>query len=168
MADRVVRIWALMAALVLCSTELSVAAERSGSVIAVFDGDTVEVLHEKKAIRIRLHGIDCPEKDQSSGKQATQATSALIFGKQVTLHTYGKGKYGRTLADVLLPDGSNVNQQLVRDGCCWWYDKYAPDDSALKRAQEEAKGAKRGLWAEANPVPPWLYRGKPEPISNGR
>jgi len=65
-------------------------------------------------------------KGQAFGQRAKQATSALIYGKEVTLQTHGKDKYGRTVADVLLPDGGNVNQQLVREGWCWWYQKQHP------------------------------------------
>ena len=62
---------------------------------------------------------DCPEKGQAYGKRAKQATSALAFGKEVTLQTYGKDKYTRTLADVFLSDGTHVDHALVKDGCCW-------------------------------------------------
>ena len=68
------------------------------------------------AARIRLNGIDCPEKGQAFGKKAKQVASDLVFGKQVTLQTHGKDKYGRTLADVLLPDGTIVNHMLVKNG----------------------------------------------------
>ena len=71
----------------------------------VLDGDTIEVLHNNRADRIRLSDIDCPEKDQAYGTRAKQAASALAFGKQVTLHTHGYDKYKRTLGDVILPDG---------------------------------------------------------------
>jgi len=97
-------------------------------------------------------------KGQAFGQRAKQATSALIYGKEVTLQTHGKDKYGRTVADVLLPDGGNVNQQLVREGWCWWYQKHAPKDLALEQSEQEAKEAKRGLWSDPDPIPPWLYR----------
>jgi len=88
-------------------------ADFSGPVISVLDGDTIEVLHNHRAERIRLSGIDCPEKGQAYGNNAKYAASALVFGKEVTLQTYGKDKYGRILAVVLLPDGTNVNHTLV-------------------------------------------------------
>ena len=94
------------------------AAAFSGSVVSVLDGDTIEVLHKHKAERIRLNGIDCPEKGQAYGKKAKQAASTLAFGKEVTLQTHGKDKYKRILGDVLLPDGTNVNQELVKQGFC--------------------------------------------------
>ena len=65
-----------------------------------------------------------PEKGQAFGKKAKQAASKLVFGKEVTLQTHGLDKYGRTLADVFLRDGTHVNHELVKDGWCWWYRKY--------------------------------------------
>jgi len=130
----------------------------SGPVIAVLDGDTIEVLHNSRAERIRLHGIDCPEKGQAYGQRAKQAASALVFGQQITLQTYGLDKYGRTIADVLLPDGTTVNHELVKDGWCWWYRKYAPQDAALEKLEKEAREAKKGLWVDPAPIPPWVYR----------
>jgi micrococcal nuclease len=130
----------------------------SGQVVAVLDGDMIEVLHENRRQRIRLNGIDCPEMGQAYATNAKQATSELVFGKEVTVHTHGMDKHGRTIADVLLPDGSNVNQRLVREGWCWWYQKHAPKDHALKQSEEEARAAKRGLWNDPDPLPPWVYR----------
>ncbi len=76
----------------------------------------------------------------------------LIFGKEVTLQTYGKDKYGRTIADVLLPDGTNVNYMLVKDGWCWWYRKYAPGSTLLGYLEAAAREAGKGLWADLWPV----------------
>ena len=111
----------------------------SGHVLAVLDGDTIEVLHNTHAERIRLNGIDCPEKGQAYGKRAKQAASELVFGKQVTLQTHGLDKYGRTIADVLLPDGTNVNHELVKQGWCWWYRKYAPGNVILEELERRAQ-----------------------------
>ena len=99
----------------------------TGRVVGVIDGDTIDVLNGHHAERIRLSGIDCPEKGQAFGTRAKQAASELVYGKEVTLQTHSHDKYKRTLADVLLPDGTNINQQLVKDGWCWWYRKYAPN-----------------------------------------
>ena len=134
------------------------AATFHGEVISVLDGDTIEVLHNNRAERIRLNGIDCPEKGQAFSKRAKQAASDLTFRKDVTLLTHGLDKYGRTLADVLLLDGTNVNHELVKDGWCWWYRKYAPGDTVLEGLERDAREAKKGLWADPQPVPPWVYR----------
>jgi endonuclease YncB( thermonuclease family) len=130
----------------------------TGEVVRVMDGDTIEVLHHNKAERIRLHGIDCPEKGQAYGTRAKQATSSLVFGKDVAVRVHGKDKYGRTIAAIILPDGTNVNKVLVRNGWCWWYRKYAAGDIDLARAESEARKGKRGLWQDASPVPPWEFR----------
>jgi endonuclease YncB( thermonuclease family) len=102
------------------------AADFTGRVVGIIDGDTLEVLHNQDPERIRLSGIDCPEKGQAYGKRAKQAASELVLGGEVILQTYGKDKYGRTIADVLLLDGTNVNHTLIEDDWCWWYRKYAP------------------------------------------
>ena len=99
----------------LCSTVLvswvvaALAVAFTRKVVSVLDGDTIEVLRNNHAERVRLNGIDRPEKDQAYGTRAKQAASALVFGKEVTLLTYGYDKYKRTIADVLLPDGTDVN-----------------------------------------------------------
>ena len=128
----------------------------TGPVISILDGDTIEVLHGQRPDRIRLSGIDCPEKGQPYGKRAKQAASELVYKKEVMLQTYGLDKYGRTIADVFLPDGTNVNHTLVKAGWCWWYRKYAPLDTELERLEKEAREGRKGLWADLQPVPPSL------------
>ena len=134
------------------------AADLIGPVVSILDGDTLEVLHHQHPERIRLSGIDCPEKGQAYGQKAKQAASALVFGKDVTIQTHGKDKYKRTIADVLLPDGMSLNQELVKQGWCWWYRKYAPGDTVLEELEKSAREAKKGLWADSQPVPPWEWR----------
>jgi micrococcal nuclease len=90
--------------------------------------------------------------------RAKQATSTLVFGKAATLQTHSLDKYGRTLADILLPDGTNVNHTLVKDGWCWWYRKYAPRDTVLEGLEKDAREAKKGLWVAPVQVPPWEWR----------
>jgi endonuclease YncB( thermonuclease family) len=81
-----------------------------------------------------------------------------VFGKEVTLQTFGKDKYGRTIADVLLPDGMDVNHTLVKEGWCWWYRKYAPENVILAELQRRARRSGLGLWADPAPIPPWEWR----------
>jgi micrococcal nuclease len=100
---------------ILFTISTALAAGFSGPVVSVLDGDTIEVLHNQHPERIRLSGIDCPEKGQAFGKRAKQAASKLVFDKEVTLQIHGHDKYGRTIADVLLPDGTNVNHTLVKN-----------------------------------------------------
>jgi len=72
--------------------------------------------------------------------------------------THGLDKYGRTLADVRLLDGTNVNHTLVKEGWCWWYRKYAPKDTLLEGLEKEARETGKGLWTDPQPVPPWEWR----------
>jgi len=130
----------------------------TGKVVGVSDGDTISALHNGRAEKVRLHGIDCPEKGQGFGTVAKQTASDLAFDKEVTVQTHGLDKYKRTLGDVILPDGRNLNQELVREGMCWWYRKYAPADVTLERLEAEARNVKRGLWVDPHPVPPWEWR----------
>src|SRR5205809_3843723 len=81
----------------------------TGKVVGVSDGDTISVMHNGKAERIRLSGIDCPEKGQAFGQRAKQFTSALVFGKEVTVAVQDSDKYGRTIGEVKLLDGRVLN-----------------------------------------------------------
>ena len=136
----------------------ALAAEFTGQVVGVSDGDTITVLHNGVAERIRLNGIDCPERRQAFGRRAKQLTSILAFGETVTVKDYGKGRYGRTIGDVLLSDGRILNEELVRAGLAWWYRKYAPNNERLKELEQEARETKRGLWADPHAVAPWEWR----------
>ena len=106
-------IWTVLLSLLL-STSVS-AEDFTGQVVTVLDGDTIEVLHNQHPDRIRLSGIDCPEKKQAFGQQAKHAASVLAFGKDVTIQTHGHDKYQRTIGDVILPDGTNINHTLAKE-----------------------------------------------------
>jgi endonuclease YncB( thermonuclease family) len=129
----------------------------AGKIVAVKDGDTIEVMHEGKAERIRLEGIDCPEHGQPFGTKAETFTSQLAFGKEVTVKTAGKDRYGRTLGEVILPDGKSLNKELVANGLAWWYKAYSSNQE-LMRLESEARSARRGLWMDYSPTPPWEWR----------
>jgi endonuclease YncB( thermonuclease family) len=148
----------LLTCFVLLLFPYSSLAEFTGPVVSVLDGDTIEVLHNQRHERIRFSGIDCPEKGQAYGKRAKQAASELVYGTEVTLQSYGRDKYGRTIADVILPDGMNLNQELLKQGWCWWYRKYAPGDTVLEELERDARVGQKGLWADPQPVPPWVWR----------
>ena len=130
----------------------------TSTVLSVSDGDTLTVLVNNKPERVRLISIDCPEGDQPFGSQATQLTTQLALEKAVTVTDMGRDKYHRLLGDVVLPDGRLLNRELVREGFCWWYRKYAPGDTVLEGLEQEARAAKKGLWADPQPVPPWEWR----------
>ena len=141
----------------LFAFQIASAASFSGQVVGVSDGDTISVMHDGKAEKIRLNGIDCPESHQDFGQRAKQFTSDHVFNKTVTVEVSDYDKYGRTVGDVILPDGRNLNKELVSAGFAWWYKQYSHDQS-LGELEAAARGAKRGLWADPAPVAPWDFR----------
>jgi micrococcal nuclease len=108
--------------------------------------------------RIRLWGIDCPEAKQAFGTRAKQFTGDLAFGKMVTVQVRDVDRYKRTVAEIMLPDGRNLNRELVRVGLAWWYQRYARHEAVLADLEAEARAAHRGLWADKDPIPPWEFR----------
>ncbi|HDL6704103.1 TPA: thermonuclease family protein [Yersinia enterocolitica] len=133
------------------------AAEIQGKVIRVLDGDTIEVLQEKKPIRIRLLNIDAPEKKQSFGAWSTNQLKNLIAGQTVTVTYTQNDRYGRVLGRVVTMNGTEANRYMVQSGAAWVYERYNTDNS-LPDLQRVAQEQKRGLWADSNPVPPWEWR----------
>lgn len=130
-----------------------------GKVISVIDGDTIEVLKDGSAVRIRLNGIDCPEKTQAFGSRAKQFTSGMIYGQLVTVKEKELDRYGRTIADVYLQDGTWLNKALIDSGYAWHYKAYSKDQ-VLSNAEIQAKKSKIGLWIDPAPVAPWEFRKK--------
>lgn len=134
-------------------------SKRTNGIIRVIDGDTIELFlfNSLNTIKIRLNGIDCPEKGQLFYEEAANYTSDLCLYKQVGVIKYDKDKYDRLIADIILPDGRNLSEEIVRAGFAWWYHLYS-DDLILKQLENEARIARRGLWSQSNPIPPWEFR----------
>jgi endonuclease YncB( thermonuclease family) len=143
-----------------------------GTVVGVQDGDTIEVLDSSKhPHRIRLAGIDAPEKAQPFGQRSKQNLSGLVFGKRVEVDGEKTDKYGRTVGKVLM-NGIDANLAQVGGGFAWHYTQYASEqtasDHALYAAAEDvARGAHLGLWRDPKPMAPWDWRhgGKDEPTA---
>jgi len=96
------------------------ATDFHAKVIHISDGDTITVLNDaNEKIKIRLNGIDCPEKAQAYGNKAKQFTKDLVHGERVTINAYETDRYGRTIGDVILEDGRTLNQELVKAGLAW-------------------------------------------------
>jgi micrococcal nuclease len=135
------------------------ANEWSARVVGISDGDTITVLKgPRQQVKLRLFGIDCPESAQAFGSRAKQLTSELAAGKIVKVIVKDRDRYGRTVAEVMLPDGRSLNRELVRAGLAWHYVEFARHDKELAELEREARLAKRGLWSERHPIPPWDYR----------
>jgi endonuclease YncB( thermonuclease family) len=154
--------WVLAGALALAITAAQ-AEQVQGRVVGVADGDTVTVLDDRKVQhKVRLAGIDAPEKGMPYGQRSKQYLSDLVFGKNVTLEGDKVDRYGRTVAKVLL-NGRDVNLAQIAAGMAWHYKKYdreqSSNDRMLYGAEElNARAARRGLWGDAQPVAPWDWR----------
>lgn len=130
-----------------------------GKVIRVLDGDTIEVLQDKKPVRIRLANIDAPEKKQAFGRWSANQLKALLAAQPVTVTYTQTDRYGRIIGHVFTTNGTDASRFMVQSGAAWVYERYNVDES-LPALQREAQEQKRGLWVDANPVPPWEWRYK--------
>jgi endonuclease YncB( thermonuclease family) len=135
----------------------------SGRVVRIADGDTITVLDATNTQhRIRLQGIDAPEAKQDFGTQSKKKLSGLVFGKNVEVVYEKTDQYGRLVGKVLL-DGRDINLEQVRSGMAWHYKDYEREQSTEDRelyahGEDEARSARRGLWAVTNPVEPSEFR----------
>ncbi len=131
----------------------------TGKVVGVSDGDTINVLQDRTQYKIRLYGIDTPERGQDFGNRAKQFTSNMVFGKQVRVVQKDKDKYGRVVGMVFV-GGTCVNQEIVKAGMAWVYDYYCKDSVCpdWKLFEKQAQEARIGLWSHPDPIPPWDYR----------
>lgn len=125
-------------------------------VIGIADGDTLTLLVDRNPLKIRLADIDAPEKKQAFGTRSKQSLSDLCWRKDATYQTRTIDKYGRTVARVHCA-GVDVNRAQIERGYAWVYNQYNTDRS-LPAVQASAKFGRRGLWVDADPVPPWQYR----------
>lgn len=146
-------LWLLAAASVNCAGDDRFQAK----VVRVADGDTITVLRGREPIKIRLHGIDAPENGQPFGNRAKQFVVDLAVGKVVTVRPRDIDRYGRMVADVILPDGQSLGHDIVGAGFAWGF-RYAANDNPLAAIERDARLARRGLWADAKPTPPWEWR----------
>lgn len=147
---------ALVLALTIPAFAWAQTATWTGKVVGVADGDTITVLHDGKGERIRLYGIDCPEKRQAFGKRAKQFTSKMVYGKNVEVRPVTTDRYGRTIAWVYV-DGTCLNEELLRAGLAWHYKRYS-SERHLAALESEAKLRRAGLWSDPYAIPPWDFR----------
>ncbi|MDG4550761.1 MAG: thermonuclease family protein [Candidatus Contendobacter sp.] len=144
--------------LALTVVEISVSAETlMGRVVGVADGDTLTVLVEgNRPIRVRLAGIDAPEHDQPFGQRSRRSLAELTLDRPATVTVWKIDDYGRIVGMVIV-GAIDVEAEQVWRGLAWVYRHYS-DDARLLALEAEAKAARRGLWADANPIPPWDWR----------
>ena len=134
-----------------------------GRVVGVADGDTITVLDASDTQhKIRLAGIDAPEKHQPFGQRSKESLSDLVFGRAVMVETDKRDKYGRNVGKVLV-DGNDANLEKVKRGLACHYKQYEKEQPANDRveyavAEGAARASRLGLWADAEPVAPWEFR----------
>ena len=139
------------------------ASTLQGKVVHIADGDTITVLDANNTQhKIRLQGIDAPEKAQPFGQKSKQSLSQMVYNKQVTVEYQKKDKYGRTLGKVL-HNGTDVCLEQIKLGMAWHYKQYKSDQPKEDRetyaqAELEARTKNVGIWKDKNPTPPWEFR----------
>ncbi len=127
------------------------------------DGDSITVLDSTNTQhRIRLQGIDAPERKQAFGDASRKHLASLVAGKEVTVKWAKRDRYRRIVGFVIV-DGQDVNLAQVKAGMAWFYQYYQKELSAENRklyaqAEDQARSNKMGLWRDKHPMPPWKWR----------
>ena len=135
----------------------------SGKVVGVADGDTITVLDSTNTQhKIRLGGIDAPEKKQAFGNVSKKSLSDMVFNQQVEVDWHKEDRYGRKVGKVLV-NNEDINLEQIKRGLAWYYKKYKgelvqEDRIAYLQAQQEAEANQLGLWIDQHPIPPWDFR----------
>ncbi|EOK9089601.1 thermonuclease family protein [Escherichia coli] len=141
--------------------------ELIGKVVRVLDGDTFELLVDQRPVRIRVTGIDAPEKDQPFGQRSRQSLAGMVDGNPVAVLVKGKDRYDRTLgtvyAKICAPSGPchtvHVNAEQVKAGMAWAYRFHGQAvDPAMLKLETQARSERVGLWSAPNVVEPWKWR----------
>lgn len=141
--------------------------ELIGKVVRVLDGDTFELLVDQQPVRIRVTGIDAPEKDQPFGQRSRQSLAGMVDGNPVAVRVKGKDRYGRTLgavyAKICAPSAPclavYVNAEQVKTGMAWAYRFHGQAvDPAMLELEKQARSERVGLWSAPNAVEPWKWR----------
>ena len=155
----------IVAALLLMGAACGLAEELAGRIVRVSDGDTVTVLDAGKTQhKIRLLDIDAPESSQAYGQKSKDLLASLIAGKDVRVVYSEKDQYGRVLGTIFLGD-ENVNLKMVEAGMAWRY--HYSKNPRYGAAEQAARAARKGLWADRDPIDPWAFR-KQKKAASGR
>lgn len=138
------------------------AATLEGKVVGISDGDTITVLVDRGEVKVRVAGIDAPEKKQPFGQRSKQHLSDCAFGKSVAVEWSKTDRYGRTVGKITA-FGVDCGLRQIQDGLAWHYKAYAKEQSATDRAvyaeaESQSMARKTGLWSEPHPTPPWEFR----------
>lgn len=153
---------AVVASVALMLSASALAETLQGRVVGVSDGDTLTLLvggHQQ--VKVRLAGVDAPEKKQDFGQASKKSLSDQVFNQVVTVEVQDTDRYGRTVGWVSV-EGGDVNAAQVQRGMAWVYRQYVDTTSrygkALLDLEANAQARRAGLWAGHNPTPPWDFR----------
>lgn len=130
--------------------------ELHGHVLSVHDGDTFWAYCDCHRVKIRLAAVDAPELRQRFGFESRDHLAAMILGRTVVVRVVGRDRNGRPVGFVEV-DGLDVNEAMLADGYGWQDRRYSKS-KRLSRLQVEARGQRRGLWVDPEPVEPWVWR----------
>ncbi len=132
------------------------AEELKGKVVAVLDGNTIEILaDDNDTYKIMLYGIDCPELEQSFGEAAREKAEKIFMNKEVSVTLMGKDRWGTRLGIVWVK-GTDPRLQILSEGLAWTAERNP--ETELERVKEQAREKKLGLWSEEEPLAPWVFR----------
>ncbi len=151
-----------LAAALLASLGTAHADVLEGKVVGVTDGDTVTLLVDRREVKVRVAGIDAPEKKQPFGQRSKEHLSDCAFGKAVLIEWSKTDRYGRIIGKIL-SSGVDCGLRQIELGMAWHYKAYAKEQSATDRAayseaESQAMTRKAGLWGDSHPTPPWEFR----------
>ena len=129
-----------------------------GRAVGITDGDTFTLLvNGNEQVKIRIDGIDAPEKKQDFGNRAKEYLSGMIWGKELTVKVSKKDKYGRSIGKISTPEIKDVGLEMIKAGYAWQYRDYNKEQS-YEEAEKLARKNRNGLWLDKNPIRPQDFR----------
>ena len=144
----------ILTSIAICISAYGFTADLNGRVERVIDGNTIEfVTEEEEVLQVQLEGVDAPELGQKYGEEAKAFLEKIALRKRVTVEVLGKDRWGNRQARVILRSGKCVASELVKSGLAW-----VRNSEDRRELELEAKEEGRGLWGDADPKPPWIYR----------
>lgn len=152
----------LIAIALMLLTTATNAGTLTGHVVGITDGDTLTLLVDRQQYKIRIAGIDAPERHQAWGDKSKLNISRLSFSQPAVADCPKVDRWGRQICKVTV-NGVDIGLEQVKDGMAWWYRKYAKEQAAedppiYENAELMAQLRRLGLWADTNPIPPWDFR----------
>lgn len=142
-----------------CNAENKTIETDTGDVVKIIDGDTYDIQIDGKQTRIRMYGIDAPEKGMDFYKVSKNYLGALCKGNQIKIQRIDKDRYGRIIAKSYLPDGKELGAEMIKAGLAWHFKRYSKDED-LSSLELSSRTHKYGIWSMDHPTPPWEYRKK--------